>query len=106
MKHEDQQVLKRGHSKEKVDEFIGFGDGRCQYNGKELALPLQGAEEDLTRIAHSRLVVTMGKGGKQLIGGKTTDLMQSIVAVVLVWILSPVVKIGFDSKQNKTGEVS
>lgn len=56
-------MLKRGHIKEKVDELIGFGVGRRRYNGKELAV-FQGAEEDLTWIAHSRFVVTMGKGGK------------------------------------------
>lgn len=71
MKHEEQQVLKRGHIKESVNELIGFGDGRNLYNGKELALTLQGAEEDLTWIALSRSVVTVGKGEKQLIGGKT-----------------------------------
>lgn len=56
-------MLQRGHIKEKVDELIGFGDGRSQYNGKELA-KFQGAEEDLKWIAHSIFVVTMGKGGK------------------------------------------
>lgn len=95
MKHEEQQVLKRGHIKESVNELIGFDDG------KELALPLQGAEEDLTWIALSRSVVTVGKGEKQLIGGKTTDMPESIVVVVLVWILSTLVRIRFDSRTRQ-----
>lgn len=105
MKHEEQQVLKRGHIKEKVNELIGFGDERNPYNGKDLALPLQGAEEDLTWIALSRFVVTMGKGEKQLIGGKTTDLMESTVVVVLVWILSTLVRIRFDSRTRQEKRV-
>jgi hypothetical protein len=46
-------MLKRGHIKEKVDELIRLGDERSQHNGKEL-----------TWIAHSRFLVTVGKGEK------------------------------------------
>lgn len=55
----------------------------------------------MTWIALSRSVVTMGKGEKQLIGGKTTDLTESIVVVVLVWILSTLVRIRFDSRTRQ-----
>lgn len=47
-----------------------------------------------------------GQGGKELIGGKTTDLMEGTVVVVLVWILSTVVRIRVDNRarQGKCGD--